>query len=112
MMRMTRRLLTPTAIRQIERLAQDIAHRSSDAVLDRLSDQVGEMSSHEARGYVRSRATAVIYREAAATVSRRQSLPRWAHRELIRQSTDHVVPLVIRDLSSRRSTPTVTRRAG
>ena len=111
-MRMTGRLLTPKAIRQIENLAQDIARRSTDAVLDRLCDRVSEMSKYEARGYIRSRATAIIYREAAAIVSRRQSLPRWAHRELIRQSTDHVVPLVMRDLSGRSSEPTVTRRAG
>jgi len=97
--------------RSLDRLAVEIARRCRDEVGGRLSCAALAMTPNEARGYVRSRAAKVIRREADAALERRELRTESNRRELVRQATDWVTPLVIHELSARRAVP-ADRKAG
>ena len=100
--------------REIELLASTLADQCRVAVRERIGPQVHEMDAHEVRGYVRARAGCVIRREASTSLAawgQGQSLPEWAGRELVAQTTEAVVRLVMHDLMTDRIQPTLRRAA-
>lgn len=50
-------------------LVDRIAARSQNAVYARVKDRMGTMNVHQARGYIRARATAIIEREMGIAMS-------------------------------------------
>src|SRR5687767_14550968 len=60
---------TSRRARQVRKLAAVVADRSLPAVLERLAPHIDDMSSPEARGYIRARAAAVVHREASLVLS-------------------------------------------
>lgn len=107
-----RHLLEFIPARRIESRALEIAHNASTAVLQRLTQQVTTMGEHEARGYVQSRARAVVDRQASLVLAHRKRLPPRYQTELTTRAIGHTVDLVMCRLNRRVAQSTLIRKAG
>jgi len=96
---------TSRRARQVRKLAAVVADRSLPAVLERLAPHIHDMSSPEARGYIRARAAAVVHREASLVLSMEGRLPAWGHTEVIRQATSLVVQQLAADVRPVKAAP-------
>jgi len=91
-------------VRRAARLAVDIASNSEKQVWSRVRKCIFDMDLHEARGYVRVRATAVIRDQMHLTLGRRHNLPERVVAIVAELARERVVHLVLVDFISSRKT--------
>lgn len=87
-------------MRRAARLAIEVASRSEKEVWSRVRKFIFEMGPHEARGYVRARATAVIRDQMHLTLTRRHNLPERVVALIAELACERVVHLVLVDFLS------------
>jgi hypothetical protein len=90
-------------------LVDRVTARVQNAVWQRVRDRVTAMGVHEARGYIRARASGVIDREMALVMIDEPSLQA-RHREMITRSVHHRVVRRLLLENLRRQDPVRVRR--
>ena len=91
-------------MRKAARLAVDIASKSEEQVWSRVRKLIFDMDLHEARGYVRVRATTVLREQIDLTLGRRHHLPERVVAMVTELARERVVHLVLVDFLSRGKT--------
>lgn len=85
---------------KLEKMALRIADQCRDAVQRRVGHQFYDMGSHEAIGYVRARAAAVVRMEVATALSHDRTIRPALRSSLVELVSDAVVAATVRELSS------------
>ena len=88
----------------LRRLAEQIAQHSLGDVLRRTSGLTRDMSSAEARGYIRARAARVVNREIMLTCRNNRRLRRFDASQLATMTTEILVDMILRENRSLRRT--------
>ena len=84
----------------VAQMAQEVAARSYNAVMDRVRRRAATMRVAEARGYVRSRALDIVHRELAAIHNGRIPLDPATQTQIISQATEAVVVRITAELGN------------
>ncbi len=97
--------------RQVATLASDVAQRSCSSVWDRVNPRVLEMTSAEARGYIRVWATQAVAPCISAEALRSRGIRAAAGPEIISQAVEGVVEKLLDEVLRIQRTVRVRRRA-
>jgi hypothetical protein len=89
---------------RLRRLAERIAQHSLGDVLRRTSGLTEDMSSAEARGYIRARAARVVNREVMLTCRSNRRLRKLDVSQLASLTTEILIDMVLRENRSPRRT--------
>jgi hypothetical protein len=96
---------------RIAELAEEIAHRATDGVRERVSLRLGAMSMAEARGYVRARSAAVVRPLVDALIASDAGIkPAWRP-QLVEKATMEVARRLLWEEMARRRDAAPVRRA-
>lgn len=82
--------------RKIDSLARQIAELSADGVRKQIEGHTTSMTSAEARGFVRARASRIVRCQARLLLTHHEKVrPDWSPR-IVRRAIEQVVPLVLK----------------
>jgi len=98
--------------KQAERLANEVAHMTADAVFSRVAQSAAQMNDNEARGYVRAYASLAVHSAIGRTWGQRGDLQRLLDFGVQTRATGQVVHMVTNRLRMARAQKVALRRAG
>ena len=96
---------------KVAHLAERIAGRSRLATYQRVCDRLPKLDAHEARGYIRARAVAIITQEADKLIAQEGAAVQKLRSKLISAAMDSLVTAILQQAEqSRRTTKPSVRR--
>ena len=97
---------------KVAHLAERVAGRSRLATYQRVCERIGTLDAHEARGYIRARAVAIVTQEADKLIAQEGRSVERLRSQLIAAAMDSLVGAILQQMEQTlRARPAVRRLA-
>ena len=79
---------------RFEKMAEDVAKHSREAVWLRVRDRLATLGLNEARGYIRARSAMIIHEQVDYVISEEQTVKESQRAKLIEAATESVIRMI------------------